>query len=156
MDWKQFERKRSWPIYGYYTGVYLNGPRSIKKNNCQNNRCPGQRSVRESPEYRQECYRLSHLSRFFSAHIFFSVTLCAGLNCWSLIVSDISKARKGTFIELPFTSLNGKNAKFARHRNDSNWETLTERRKIARICALFKAYTGERAWKAIGEQGRSW
>jgi hypothetical protein len=39
-----------------------------------------------------------------------------------------------------------------------------KRRKIARICALFKAYTGERAWKAIGdkttkpmlsEQGRS-
>jgi hypothetical protein len=29
-------------------------------------------------------------------------------------------------------------AKFAYHRNYSNW-----------ICALFKAYTGERAWKAI-------
>jgi hypothetical protein len=28
---------------------------------------------------------------------------------------------------------------------------LTERRKIARICVLFKAYTGERAWKAIGD-----
>jgi hypothetical protein len=42
-------------------------------------------------------------------------------------------------------------AKFAHHRNDSNLETLTERRKIARICALFKAYTGERAWKAIGD-----
>jgi hypothetical protein len=40
-------------------------------------------------------------------------------------------------------------AKFAHHRNDSNWETLTQRREIARICALFKAYTGERAWKAI-------
>jgi hypothetical protein len=39
--------------------------------------------------------------------------------------------------------------KFAHHRNDSNWETLTHRREIARICALFKAYTGERAWKAI-------
>jgi hypothetical protein len=43
-------------------------------------------------------------------------------------------------------------AKFAYHRNDSNWETLTQRRKIARICALFKAYTGERAWKAIGDR----
>ncbi|PNF20639.1 hypothetical protein B7P43_G04218 [Cryptotermes secundus] len=30
--------------------------------------------------------------------------------------------------------------------------TLTERRKIARICALFKAYTGERSWKAIGDR----
>jgi hypothetical protein len=29
---------------------------------------------------------------------------------------------------------------------------LAQRRKIARLCALFKAYTGERAWKAIGER----
>jgi hypothetical protein len=43
-------------------------------------------------------------------------------------------------------------AKFARHRNDSNWETLTQRRERSRICALFKAYTGERAWKAIGDR----
>jgi hypothetical protein len=43
-------------------------------------------------------------------------------------------------------------AKFAHHRNDSNWETLTQRREISRICALFKAYTGERAWKAIGDR----
>jgi hypothetical protein len=33
----------------------------------------------------------------------------------------------------------------------SNWETLTQSRKISRIHALFKAYTGERAWKAIGD-----
>jgi hypothetical protein len=46
-------------------------------------------------------------------------------------------------------------AKFAHHRKDSNWETLTERRKIARICALFKAYTGERAWKVIGDRLQS-
>jgi hypothetical protein len=43
-------------------------------------------------------------------------------------------------------------AKFAHHRNDSNWETLTQRREIARICAVFKAYTGERAWKALGDR----
>jgi hypothetical protein len=41
-------------------------------------------------------------------------------------------------------------AKFEHHRNNSNWETLTERRKIPRICALFKAYTTESAWKTIG------
>jgi hypothetical protein len=29
---------------------------------------------------------------------------------------------------------------------------LTQRREISRICALFKAYTGERAWKAIDKQ----
>jgi hypothetical protein len=43
-------------------------------------------------------------------------------------------------------------AKFAHHRNDSNWETLTQRRKVSHICALFKAYTGERAWKVIGDR----
>jgi hypothetical protein len=29
---------------------------------------------------------------------------------------------------------------------------LTERKKIARLCALFNAYTDERAWKAIGDR----
>jgi hypothetical protein len=43
-------------------------------------------------------------------------------------------------------------AKFSQDRNDSNWETLTQRRKISRVCALFKAYTGGRAWKAIGNR----
>jgi hypothetical protein len=45
-----------------------------------------------------------------------------------------------------------KAAKLAHHRNDSKRETLAQDRKIARICALFKAYTGERAWKAIGDR----
>jgi hypothetical protein len=48
-----------------------------------------------------------------------------------------------------------KAVKFARghnHRNGSDWESLVQRRKIARLCALFKAYTGEQAWKAIGER----
>ena len=27
-----------------------------------------------------------------------------------------------------------------------------QRKKIARMCALYKAYTGERAWKAIGDR----
>jgi hypothetical protein len=45
--------------------------------------------------------------------------------------------------------------KFARghnHRNASDWESLAQRRKIVRICAFFKACTGEGAWKAIGER----
>jgi len=29
---------------------------------------------------------------------------------------------------------------------------LAERRKIACICGLYKAYTGEGAWKAIGDR----
>ena len=43
-----------------------------------------------------------------------------------------------------------KAAKFAHHSGGSNWESLAQRRKIARMYALYKAYTGERAWKAIG------
>ena len=43
-----------------------------------------------------------------------------------------------------------KAAKFAHHTNSPNWETLASRRKLSRICALFKAYSGERAWKPIG------
>ena len=45
-----------------------------------------------------------------------------------------------------------KAAKFAYHVSESNWETLLQRRKISRICALFKAYSGERAWKVIGDR----
>ena len=43
-------------------------------------------------------------------------------------------------------------AKFAHHMNSSNWETLASRRKLSRVCALFKSYPGERASKAIGER----
>jgi len=45
-----------------------------------------------------------------------------------------------------------KAANFAHHSGDSDWESLAQRRKIARMCALYKAYTGERAWKAIGDR----
>jgi hypothetical protein len=43
-------------------------------------------------------------------------------------------------------------AKFSKSINESGWETLAQRRMIARICALFKAYTGGRAWKEIGNR----
>jgi len=45
-----------------------------------------------------------------------------------------------------------KAAKFAYQTNESNWKTLSQRRKISRICALFKAYSGERAWKSTGDK----
>jgi hypothetical protein len=32
------------------------------------------------------------------------------------------------------------------------WETLPQHRMIARICALFKAYSRGQAWKAIGDR----
>ena len=45
-----------------------------------------------------------------------------------------------------------KAVKFAYHTNNANWETLTSRRKLSRLCALFKAYSGERTWKQIGDR----
>jgi len=45
-----------------------------------------------------------------------------------------------------------KAAKFAHHSGGSDWESLVQRRKIARMCALYKAYTGERVWKATGDR----
>jgi len=45
-----------------------------------------------------------------------------------------------------------KAAKFAHYTNSPNWETLASRRKLSRICALFKAYFGEPAWKPIGDR----
>jgi len=38
-------------------------------------------------------------------------------------------------------------AKFVNHMNDLVWETLAQHRKIAHICAPFKAYTRELACK---------
>jgi hypothetical protein len=43
-------------------------------------------------------------------------------------------------------------AKFANKINEFCWETLAQRRLIARICVLFKSYTGRRAWKARGDR----
>jgi hypothetical protein len=45
-----------------------------------------------------------------------------------------------------------KAAKFAHHTNGPNCEILASRRKLLRIYALFKAYSGEKAWKAIGDR----
>jgi hypothetical protein len=40
-------------------------------------------------------------------------------------------------------------AKFANNADQTGWEALAKRRRVSRLCALFKAYTGRRAWKAI-------
>jgi len=45
-----------------------------------------------------------------------------------------------------------KAAKFAHHTISPNWDTLASRRKLSSIYALFKAYSGEPAWKAIGDR----
>jgi len=36
-----------------------------------------------------------------------------------------------------------KAAQFTNHTKDSDWETLVQRRTIALLCALFKAYSGD-------------
>ena len=47
-----------------------------------------------------------------------------------------------------------KAAQFTNHTKDSDWEVLAQLRTIARLCALFKAYSGERAWKVIRDRLR--
>ena len=47
-----------------------------------------------------------------------------------------------------------KAAQFTNNTKDSDWETLAQRRTLARLCTLFKAYSGERAWKAIRDRLR--
>jgi hypothetical protein len=41
---------------------------------------------------------------------------------------------------------------FTHHTKDSDWEILAQRKTIERLCALFKAYSGKRAWKAIRDR----
>ena len=47
-----------------------------------------------------------------------------------------------------------KTARFTNHTKDSDWETLVQRRTIARVCLLFKAYSGEWAWQVIRDRLR--
>jgi len=58
--------------------------------------------------------------------------------------------REGQIIALD--RVQKKKVKFAYHTNSSNRETLASRRKLSRTCALFKAHSGERACKAIGDR----
>jgi hypothetical protein len=60
-------------------------------------------------------------------------------------------ASLGPYREGQLDRVQNKAAKFTHHRNESNWEPLAQHRRIACICALFKAYTGERAWNDIGD-----
>jgi len=66
-----------------------------------------------------------------------------GAACWDPYregqISTLNRAQK-------------KEAKFAHHTNSPNWETLASRRKLSCLGALFKAYSGEQAWKAIGDR----
>ena len=59
-----------------------------------------------------------------------------GASCWDPYV-------EGQIKELELVQK--KADRYANHTNHSVWETLAQRRKIARICALLKAYTGKPA-----------
>jgi hypothetical protein len=63
-------------------------------------------------------------------------------SCWDL-------RREGKINALD--RMQNKAAKFAHQRDDLNWETLTHSRKIARVCAFLRPYTGERTWRAISD-----
>ena len=47
--------------------------------------------------------------------------------------------------------LHKKVAKFKNHIKDLVWENMAQKRKKTRICVVFKAYIGERAWKIIAD-----
>ena len=47
-----------------------------------------------------------------------------------------------------------KAAQFTNQTKDSDWETLVQRRTIARLWELYKACSGERAWKGIRDRFR--
>jgi hypothetical protein len=66
--------------------------------------------------------------------------LAYGAACW-----DPYKEEQITALD----RVQKKAAKFAHHTNSSNPETLASRRELSRVCALFKAQSGERVWKAI-------
>ena len=78
--------------------------------------------------------------------------------CWDhteRCVVTIQSGVLGPYREGQVSALNGvqkRAANFANNINESGWETLAQRRLIARIRALFKAYTSGRALKAIGDR----
>jgi len=65
-----------------------------------------------------------------------------GASCWD-------PYKEGQINELD--RVQKKAAKFAHHKISPNWESLASRRKVSRLCALYKAYCGERSWKDIGD-----
>jgi len=81
----------------------------------------------------------------FSLHVFGSPILEYGSACWD-------PYREGEINALD--RVQKKAAQFTNHTKDSEWETLAQRRTIARLCVLFKAYSGELAWKAIRDRLR--
>ena len=62
-------------------------------------------------------------------------------------VSELGSMYSGT--DKCVIPLHQKAAQFTNHKKNFDYETLVQRRTVARLCVLFKAFCGERAWKAI-------
>jgi hypothetical protein len=82
-------------------------------------------------------------TKCFAYKSFVRPTLECGAACWG-------QCREGQINVLD--RVQKKVAEFANRTKDSDWETLAQRRTMARLCALFKSYCGERAWKAVGDR----
>jgi hypothetical protein len=76
-------------------------------------------------------------------------TIQYGAVCWDRTVWSgvLGPYREGQVSAL--NRVRKRAAIFANNINGSGREPLAQRRLIARICALFKAYTGGQAWKAV-------
>ena len=48
--------------------------------------------------------------------------------------------------------IQSKAAQFTHRMKYFDWEIWAQVRTLAGLCALFKAFSGERAWKAIGDR----
>ena len=66
-----------------------------------------------------------------------------GATCW-----DPYRERQTSALD----KVQKKAAKFAHHTNSPKWETLASHRKLSHLYALYKAYSGEWAWKARGNR----
>jgi hypothetical protein len=66
---------------------------------------------------------------------------CAAV-CWDPCRGQLNAAHRAQKREV----------KFANNINQLGWEGLAQRRMSARLCALFKAHTGRRTWKAISDR----
>ena len=86
-----------------------------------------------------------HVYKKFSLHAIGSPSLEYGSAYWD-------PCRGGQINALD--RVQKKAAQFTNHTKDSYCETLAHHRTITGLCALFKAYSGEWTWKAIGDRLR--
>jgi len=82
----------------------------------------------------------------------FSLRVFGTSYSWIWVLHACDPCREGQINALDLVQR--KAAQFANYTKDSHWEILALRRTIARLCALFQAYSGERPWRAIRDRLR--